>query len=125
MLYLAILPSRAWAGQRMTVAAVLRNHDGEWAAINDKEHQPINVASITSTKDSITLTFEQKAKLIHTFIVVPDESFAGRNKLVCGASVGISYAVIKCGEPGKPGYANLRALDGTNSNLWVYGLFSK
>lgn len=105
------------------VSAVLRNTGGGWFAINDADHRPMGLASVTSNSTGITLNFSFTAKTVRYFMVTVDETFATQRALVCGASVGLNYAVIMCSQYGQPGAVNPALLTNPGSNLWVHGEF--
>lgn len=106
-----------------SVTAVLRNTGSGWFAINDADHKPLGVASVTNNGNSITVNFNFTAKTVRFFIVGVDETFAVNRALVCGASVGLTYATIMCSQYGNAGAVNPALLTDPGSNLWVHGEF--
>lgn len=105
------------------VSAVLRNSGSGWVALNDADHKPIGISSVSSDSTGITVNFSFTAKTVRFFIVAADETYAVQRALVCGASVGLSHAVIQCSQYGQPGAVNPATLVLPSSNLWVHGVF--
>lgn len=80
------------------LACVIRQDGaGNWAAINDSVHAPLNVLSITQDATQIRVNYAFTAAKIKTFIVTVDDVL---NKLpyVFGGDVGTSYANILIGQ---------------------------
>lgn len=105
------------------VSAILRNTGSGWMALNDADHKPIGITSVSSDSTGITVNFSFTAKTVRFFIVAADETYAVQRALVCGASVGLSQAVIQCSQYGQPGAVNPATLVLPSSNLWVHGVF--
>lgn len=82
------------------VAGVIRqaSNGSGWQFINDADHTPMNVVSITQNSSFITINLGFTAKKVLSFIVAPDETYA-RMGLVCGASVGLSTVGIQLAAP--------------------------
>lgn len=118
-----LTPTTGSAADR-TVAAALRNTGTGWAAIADRDHAPIGVASVSNDGKSIRVKFTFTAKKIHSFIVSADETYATTTPLVCGASVGMAEAFIQCSRGGSAGPVNPNDLTLPNGNLWIKGTFS-
>jgi len=82
-------------GTRATkiVACVLRNTGSGWEMINDSQHTPINIASVSETSSVVTITYSFTASKVGTLVVAPDETFC-KMGLFCGASVGLAASNI-------------------------------
>lgn len=111
------------AAEPREVAAVLRITSGSWAALNDTNHRPLGVASVTHSSEGIYLHFSFTAARVRTFVVAVDETYAQQLGLVCGASVGLQYAFIQCSRRDQAGAVHPGTLEIPGSNLWVWGLF--
>lgn len=119
MLWLSI---PAWSAT-VEVAAILRTTGSGWFILKDSEHKPLRVTSVVTDSQGIRLNFDFTATQVRTFIVGVDETYATSLGLVCGASVGLSYAYIQCRHQGGIGAAHPDSLNVPGSNLWVWGLF--
>lgn len=75
------------------IACVLRNNGTSWAAIDNIDHAPVNVLSVTNDTNDITITHSFTAKKVISFVACPDETFVqgGYN---FGASVGLNITKI-------------------------------
>jgi len=82
---------------------VIRNVSGTWAYIDDANHAPYGLGTISQSSATITIPFTLTASKVGSFIVVPDETFAQRG-LIAGASVGLSSAVISLNGQSTTGY---------------------
>ena len=78
------------------VCGILRQDtaSGGWYLINDADHIPMNVASVSQTSTFITLNLGFTASKVISFVVCPDETFA-KMGITCGASVGLSTVSIQ------------------------------
>ena len=74
------------------VAGVLRNTGSGWYAINDIDHQSLNIDSVTNNASSISVHHSLGAVSIATLVVSPDETYAGSYEF--GASVGLDVSTI-------------------------------
>lgn len=95
------------------VYGVLRNTGSGWSLLDDGDHVPCGIASVTNSTSTITVNFAFTSSVVGTFLAVPDETLVnlGYN---FGASVGFTAATItiaRCKPVG--GYI---AYDGAN---WV------
>jgi hypothetical protein len=109
------------------VAGVLRSEDDQgWYVINDKGHTPINVQSVKAEGGLIVITYSKEFESIHSFIAVPDETFA-KAGLHIGASVGRSKAKILVSKyiEGKVVPIDASKIRSKWGNIWIYGLFDK
>jgi hypothetical protein len=105
------------------VACILRNTGSGWFILDDADHTPIGVTSVSESSTAITLTYDFTASQVRTFIVAPDETFAVTNQYLVGASVGLSTAVIQVSVAGTPGVVDPTTIVSSGGNFWVYGLF--
>lgn len=82
------------------VCGVIRQStaSGGWAVIDDADHTPMNVASVTQDGSFITINFGFTATEVLSFVIGPDETYA-RMGLVCGSSVGLGYAAVQLAAP--------------------------
>jgi hypothetical protein len=76
------------------VACVLRSNAGTWEMINDSQHTPINVTSITQDGGTISINYAITAGKVITACVTADDTYAG--KYTFGASAGLSSASVYC-----------------------------
>lgn len=77
------------------VSGVLRygtESDG-WEVIEDDSHTSLNIKSVYSQNNTITLNYSFTAKKVISLIAVPDETFMSRG-LSLGTSVGLNEAKI-------------------------------
>ncbi|MGD9805484.1 MAG: hypothetical protein AB7E81_22955 [Hyphomicrobiaceae bacterium] len=112
--------------EHVPVAAVLRNEGAGWYAINDGTHTPLNVSSVETTMQGITVRFSGKGRMIRTFIVSPDEALS-RSGILGGASVGLDKAYIELSRVGVfgPRHVSPMAISTDTypwSNLWIFGM---
>ena len=108
------------------VACVLRNTGSGWFAIDDADHTPIGVSSVSTSSTAITVNYNFTATTIHTNIVTVDDTFATTpTQYLVGASSGMSSMVIYLGIAGTPGVVNPTTVVSSTGNLWVYGLFDE
>lgn len=82
------------------VSGVIRQSaaSGGWTFIDDADHTPMNVTSVTQDGSFVTINFGFNATKVLSFVIGPDETYA-RMGLVCGASVGLNYAAIQLAAP--------------------------
>lgn len=112
------------ASTQKIVACALRNTGSGWAVLDDADHTPIGVASVSVSSTAITVNYDFTAATIHTNIVTVDETFATTpTQYLVGASSGLSSLVIQLGIAGTPGVVDPTTVVSVSGNLWVYGLF--
>lgn len=72
-------------------ACILRQNTpaSGWYALDDENHAPLNIASVTNDTDKIIITPSFTWDKIRTVIATPDETFASAN-VIPGVSVGTS-----------------------------------
>lgn len=107
------------------VAGVLRSEDDRgWYAVDDKDHTPINIHSVTIYDGLIIVTFSKRFEVINTFIAVPDETFAA-NGYIFGSTVNKTRAKILVSkiEEGKAVPVDASRIRSKLGNVWVYGIF--
>ena len=75
------------------VACTLRSTNNVWEIISDSIHHPINVLSVSSDADKITLFFNFESTGIGSLVCTPDDTYA-QYGLQFGASVGTGQAII-------------------------------
>ena len=75
------------------VACALRNTGSGWEMIDDSQHTPINVESVTDSSSAVTINYSFTASKVGTLVVTPDETFC-KMGLFCGASVGLALSAI-------------------------------
>lgn len=107
------------------IAAALRNDGAGWYAIDDGDHTPSNVLSVTTDNNGITVRFHRVTTIL-TFSVAPDEAFVMAG-IAGGANVGMDRATIILARAGLLGPHRVSpwAVDTKRyplSNLWIYGL---
>lgn len=116
--------SETWGSVVSTfpVAGTLRPDGlGDWYVLDDDEHTPLGgLAVVNVSTTSITVSFGPCDE-INTFVVGTDDVL-GRLNWTCGASVGLSTAIIFMGNNAGP--VNPQLVSNTSANLWVYGLLS-
>lgn len=69
----------------------------QWDYINDATHEPMGVSGTyaTASSSTITVSYDRTYAQVGSFICGPDETLANAINFSCGASVGLSSAVIK------------------------------
>lgn len=117
-----LLLSMSASAQDDVVAGVIRNAGDGWYVISDAAHQPLNIESVRSDDTSISVVFGTQFSAIRTFIVSSDETYAEQG-VVCGASVALDLAIIKCSRGGQP--VSPAHLMDKLGNLWLYGVFTR
>jgi hypothetical protein len=111
----------------IVVAGTIRNDGGGWYVLNDIDHVPVNIASVTSSLHSINIEYLFTAKRVVTLISSPDEVLAACGVHV-GAAAGLKSADLTVSRSGLFGVFKMSpvAIDTTRypwSNIWIYGLF--
>jgi hypothetical protein len=107
---------RATPGTRYrVVSGVLRNSGAGWGVLDDADHEPTGVDSVSydaAQGGQIVVNYAglQAGKVV-SFIVSPDEAFA-RAGFMCGASVTRTYAAIRMSRQ-FPEYADFVQYNGT------------
>lgn len=79
------------------VAGVIRNAGSPdyWQPISDTPHAPVNVDSVLTTNEQITIDYSTLgATKVVSFIIVPDEALA-KIGIVAGASVGLTSTIVQ------------------------------
>lgn len=109
--------------ERVEVAGVLRNRGDGWDVYDQGGHIPIGIASVENNDEEIIVHFSDQISAVVTFIAVPDETYAVKHGLSCGASVNTNLAKIKCKRTGYGGAWNPNYMDEHWGNIWIYGLF--
>lgn len=75
------------------IAGVIRNSGTGWRLIDDANHQPINIDSVSvDSANNIVINYGFTASKVLSLVVTPDDTFA--KSYTCGASVGLSTATI-------------------------------
>ncbi|UXE04757.1 minor tail protein [Arthrobacter phage Shambre1] len=90
------------AGARYSIiAGALRNTGAGFVLIDDAAHTPINVSSVTTAADNMTITvsYNFTATEVGTTILVPDETLAVAG-YTFGASVGLNSFGVQAAQPG-------------------------
>ncbi len=114
------------ASTQKIVACALRNTGSGWAVLDDADHTPIGVASVSVSSTAITVNYDFTAATIHTNIVTVDETFATTpTQYLVGASSGLSSMVIYMSVAGTPGVVDPTTVVSATGNLWVYGIFDE
>lgn len=88
-------------GQRQYdfMGCAIRNSTGTFAFIDDTDHQPTGLLSVShSDSTTIQVNYKKSAQKVGTFIVCPDESLAPYG-VTAGSSVGLSASYIKTAAP--------------------------
>ena len=112
--------------RQMVVAGTIRHvATDKWSVIEDATHEPINIAAVSVDKGVLVIKFPFTARVIHTFIAVPDDSLALSGYLV-GSSVRPDQASILLSRTrkGEVEPVDAGSLDEPYGNIWIYGLFS-
>jgi hypothetical protein len=104
----------------MKVAGTIRNTGSGWFVVDDAQYDPSNLAIGTVTSNYIQVTYPGSLRVV-SFLVGPDDTFAGAYTVCFGASVGLSQAVIR-------GRLNSGAFDpstwaNAQANIWIDGEF--
>lgn len=73
---------------------VLRNDGSGWACIDDVDHRPTNIASVSVIGDDLRVTYSGAGVRVVSHQVSTDETMAAMGML-CGPSVGLTYSNIK------------------------------
>jgi len=82
-------------GKVRQLAGVIRNTGGTWAFINDVDHEPLNLISVSQpTSTTVRVTYDKAYTKVITFVATPDEGYAS-NGIFMGASVGLNFADIQ------------------------------
>jgi hypothetical protein len=77
------------------LAGVIRNTGGTWSFLNDADHVPLRLTSISQPSSSIVrIGYDKTYPKVISLLVVPDETYT-RNGVIAGASVGLSDANIE------------------------------
>jgi hypothetical protein len=105
------------------VVGVIRNTGSGWSIIDDVDHTPLNITSISTTNGAsttgfVTITYGKTAGVVGTLLISPDELYA-QNGTVAGASVGLSSANIYFGKNGVAVSPN--SVSSASGNFWIYG----
>ncbi len=103
------------------IGGVIRNSN-PWAIINDSDHNPLNIMSLSVVNGSSTAGYVQidypTADKIITLLVGPDEYMA-QNGYSAGASVDFANAKIYFGHNGSAVAPN--SVPGYPGNFWILG----
>ena len=113
--------------EKMVVAGTLRSSGNQgWYVISDKAHVPLNISRVEVKNGAICVYYAFTASRTHTFIVTPDETFAGAGIFV-GASVSKNRAAISLSRviDGKVVRIDPSKIESDWGNFWIYGLFTK
>ena len=106
-------------------ATIRRATNGNWFIMNDKGHKPIGVKSVEFDSEKITINYNFTYSKVNTFSVTPDETFSMEG-ITCGASVGLSKAVIYLSKVDSTGVNPIDPMTvSSGGNIWIYGMFSR
>ena len=105
--------------QHRVVCGAIRNTGSGWFVISDSVHAPSDLAIGTVTSTYLQVTYPACSR-VETFLVGPDDSFAGSALVSFGAAAGLSSAIIKGRINGA--VFDPQAWSSSTANLWVYGL---
>jgi hypothetical protein len=88
-------------GNFRVIACTLRNTGSGFAILNDANHEPIGVTSVTTAGDnmSLTLNYSFTATQVGALVVTADDTLATLG-YVFGSSVGLTSSVIYASQPG-------------------------
>lgn len=79
------------------VACVIRNTGSGWFAIDDVDHTPLNVDSVSNNTSTVEIDYSSiGASEVVSLVACPDETYAGKYDF--GASVGVETANISIAE---------------------------
>ena len=94
-------------GKIRSLGGVIRNTGGTWSYINDADHEPLNLVSISQPNSyTVRVTYNKTYAKVITFICAPDEGYT-ENGIFMGASVGL-------------GFADIRLYQTRNVNAYIY-----
>lgn len=111
-LFMAACTAQASPNELVVIAGAIRpDANGQWTVIEDADHAPRGIESVTSAGATVTVHFAQAGRVV-TFVATPDESML---EYRVGASVGTDHAALTISPT--PDYP-LRE----HANIWVYGL---
>ena len=88
-------------GQRQYdfIGCAIRNFTGTFAFINDADHQPTGLQSVSHlNSNTIQVDYKKNCQKVGTFLACPDETLAAYG-VSSGASVGLSASYIKTAAP--------------------------
>lgn len=80
------------SNKRVVSGALRRRVGGNWEAIDDIDHNPLNITGVNENGSVITVNYNVGANVVVSLLVGPDETFVGN--YFFGASVGVSSATI-------------------------------
>ena len=109
---------------RRDLYCIIRNTGTGWAVLHDNDHLPIGVVDVVQFADRIELNYDFTAAKVHSFGVMPDETYAALDQYTAGASVGFSKAAIYFGKPGINGKVNPANIKNPSGNFFIAGFFS-
>lgn len=104
---------------RRDIECAIRNTGHGWFVINDSVHQSTGVSKLTQNSDSLTLTYSFTGLVIRGGLAVNPDEYFGPRGYAGGASVGLSYAIIKLGRNGTP--LNPSQIVSSSGNFWISG----
>lgn len=106
----------------MEIFGTIRNVSGTWQVLDDANHGPLNITSVTVVNPSSNLGYVEVGfplcDKIGTFIVAPDETCA-RAGIAAGPSVGKDKAQIFFSQHGVP--ISPDTISNPSANFWLYG----
>ncbi len=112
------------SGQKiMKVAGTIRRNTAvspDWLVIDDAGHDPSYLAVGDVTDTYIQVTYPTALQVV-SFVVAPDDTFAGAYTINFGASVGLSHAFIRGRLNG--GSFNPSTWSNAQANIWISGEF--
>lgn len=111
----AIFSTSIFAEIRQISGAVRCSSGTSCAVISNATHSPLGVSSVLVSGDNIYIHYPRASSVVG-FSVTVDETLAAMG-VICGPSVGLSYAVVKCNVP-------ISSLALPAANLWVSGLLN-
>ena len=110
--------------EKKELHAILRNTGSGWYAIDDANHDPLNVGTVTSDSTKISVGFaDAPIDRIYTFQCTMDEAYAP--DYLCGLSVGMSVAEVYIYSRSTGASVDPATLTNAAGNIWLTGWYLK
>lgn len=114
LIFVLLFSGSAFAGTVRHIGGVIRCTDAATCdLIRRANHVPLGITSVAVDGESIVIRYP-RANGVISLVVGVDETLAQAG-VICGASVGLAYSVIRCNVP-------VVDLAVPGANIWVTGM---
>lgn len=107
--------------KEVEIQSILYNPGDGWHVLNNETHESEGVELAWNDSSAILVDYDFHATKVKTFVVSTDEIYGGRMGVICGANVGLDYAIIECSRNGER--IDMNTLNNRWGNIFIHGIY--